>query len=747
MRVVNDRDPGVRQRARRVTAKSLACALTGLSVLIAITFLSRGELAGGGASRGLLVLAAHLVESWPAILWVLAAWGWGYALLLFRPSPRSSQFLALSIGVAILLWLDHLLGWLGWLQGSHAFASWVILLPGPAALVHVLTHQIVSESSDIVEHDGAKSGFSRSLQWGTIIACTLPIAVLAVAATSAPGWLWDSEFGGFDVLEYHLQLPREWFDAGRIQPVNHNVYSFLPSYVEAAYYHLSLLWQPFAGGQHPAIRAALSCQMLHAAVTCLTVSGLVALIWSVLCTTHVKEDAVSREGWIWATLIASGLYLVLPWNVVTGSMAYNEQFVNLLFVGGLLAAWPVTGRSSSGMWLQLSRGAIVGFVAGSACGAKMTALGTVVIPVGIALAERTRWRGWLPAFVGMGLGGVVACGPWLARNWMACGNPIFPLGTGVFGSAHWTPEQVARFAHAHSTSHGIEESTERFAEMALFNEQWAGLWFVGVAAVVCVFLATRASRDTRSVMEGRTGQAIRLGGILVVQILFWMLVTHQQSRFLITSAVPLCAMAGLAVGRMWEFSRRPRPIIPWAVTALVGAGALWTVVLFQRQRGGLPTAMVDWLDLRSGHAPSGMQNSEILAMQDLFAEAYVNARPEMSGYIYLLGDSTPYYFRTPVIYHTTYDKSPLGELVRAHDGDAGQWVKGLQSQGVKWLLVNFSELERLSIQDAWYDPAVTLEVVREFLGAHATFVKGWPADRPIRSLYRLDAPEDRLDGQ
>ncbi|MEZ6319149.1 MAG: hypothetical protein R3B49_10435 [Phycisphaerales bacterium] len=70
--------------------------------------------------------------------------------------------------------------------------------------------------------------------WAWIVA--VPIGVLVVACASPAGWLWDSEFGGFDALAYHLELPQEWMQrAGRVWPVDHNVYSYLPSYVEAAY--------------------------------------------------------------------------------------------------------------------------------------------------------------------------------------------------------------------------------------------------------------------------------------------------------------------------------------------------------------------------------------------------------------------------------------------------------------------------------------------------------------------------------
>jgi len=68
----------------------------------------------------------------------------------------------------------------------------------------------------------------------------LALAML-VAACQPPGWLWDSEAGGYDALSYHLQLPQEWRANHALWPNTHNVFSFLPSYVEAAFLHLAAL--------------------------------------------------------------------------------------------------------------------------------------------------------------------------------------------------------------------------------------------------------------------------------------------------------------------------------------------------------------------------------------------------------------------------------------------------------------------------------------------------------------------------
>ncbi|MEZ6084913.1 MAG: hypothetical protein R3E58_13510 [Phycisphaerae bacterium] len=51
---------------------------------------------------------------------------------------------------------------------------------------------------------------------------TAPIAVLIVpAATLPPGVAWAKKATGNDVLEYHLQTPKEYFDNGRVGYLPH----------------------------------------------------------------------------------------------------------------------------------------------------------------------------------------------------------------------------------------------------------------------------------------------------------------------------------------------------------------------------------------------------------------------------------------------------------------------------------------------------------------------------------------------
>jgi len=62
------------------------------------------------------------------------------------------------------------------------------------------------------------------------------LAVSLIGTMVPPGLLWNPEEPhGYDVAEYHLQVPREWYEAGRIVPLRHNVFSYFPMGVEVHY--------------------------------------------------------------------------------------------------------------------------------------------------------------------------------------------------------------------------------------------------------------------------------------------------------------------------------------------------------------------------------------------------------------------------------------------------------------------------------------------------------------------------------
>jgi hypothetical protein len=619
-----------------------------------------------------------------------------------------------AAGLAVIFSLSEVLGALGLLNAPTAIGVCVV---GVALLVCQMVLGLRA---------GARAGVP-GLAW--MLACPA-LAVLLVASLMPPGWLWASEYGGFDALSYHLQLPQEWLAAGRIAPVEHNVYSYLPGYIEAAFAHLGwMTLAPERGLLAGDGWRLLACQALHAGLT-LIAAWLTARATQRLAMNLGAEERIAR----WSGAIAGCVALATPWAVVTGSLAYNEAGVNAMLAGALLVGAQPGLRGSV-------RGGLVGLLVGVACGFKPTALMFAGVPAGavMVLGCGVGAEGRKAARAAVVVGAVVgllALSPWLVRNWAHGGNPVFPFATEVFGAAHWTPEQVQRYGAAHSgaadRAHMLRllvwdnpnaapgaPAVERFRGLA--NPQW-GLASVFVALALIPLIA-----------DARRGRGVGLVLLLVLstQLACWLGMTHMQSRFLLP-LLPVGAMAiGLGLARLRTLAdARPdgRAGVALLAGLVVAVQTGFLLVAYTGQRGGGPgEALPIFPEFFTGLQSQAPEDS---------SPGWCNLTASEGARVYLVGDSTPLYYGPHVVYHTTYDASPLGELMRAHPDDPAAWVAGLRERGITWLLVNESELRRLAAS-GWYDPGVTAESVHRFVERLGGPEFAWPDGR---YAVRLPAP-------
>lgn len=603
--------------------------------------------------------------------------------------------LDLGLGVPTLLWLDHALGAAGVLQIGGSAGGWLLLCVGWLAALLSVRQRVAARSLSL--KIGGGSSFA-------LVGAVPAAVVLLIAATSAPGWLWGSEAKGYDVLEYHLQMPREWLTLGMIRPLTHNAYSFAPSYVEAAYYHLAVLLDPLATRpSNGAVAAATACQLLHAAL----------MIWAAREVTLLARRYVSH----WMALAAGAIAISVPWVVVTGSMAYNEAPL----IGLLALCWRLVDAQPRA-WRSF---VLIGFLAGVACGAKLTAIGGVVAPVGVLLLLHIAPRQWPRMIGGCVVGGLIALGPYLIRNYVALdgGNPLFPFATGLLGTAHWTAEQAARWHNAHSPHEPWLARLASLWEMGFVYSQWAGLWFVAVAAGVIGWMGATKKIGLRDACV-----------VLVLQLGFWLLLTHMQSRFLLPC---LPALVVVIVMGLDVVMKRWRAVGYGASVLLPVVLGGWSIGLFEDQGGGNPTAFVDGVVFRTGVTAEPLPRETERQLVAANSTVYLNLRTRPEQGLYLLGDATPFYILRPVLWHTTWDTSPLGEAMRAHPGDENAWAQALIDRGISLVLVNYSELDRLVNTDHWYDPIFQGVDIKAFFDAHARPIAAWPGGRV---LYQLVDP-------
>jgi hypothetical protein len=173
-------------------------------------------------------------------------------------------------------------------------------------------------------------------------------------------------------------------------------------------------------------------------------------------------------------------------------------------------------------------------------------------------------------------------------------------------------------------------------------------------------------------------------------------------------ALPIGAvLLGLAAARLRVLGdRRPdaRAGASLLAGALVFAQTAFLLAIYSSQKNGAPgVALSAFPDALTGEGRDPADS----------AAAWMRSRPEGDLRVYLVGESAPLYFGPNVVYHTTFDASPIAQLMRAYPDDPAAWSSSLLDRGIGWLIVSPGELDRLQ-RSGWYDPDVTPDAMRRF---------------------------------
>ena len=737
-----------------------AVALVG-AVLVAMALvvsLGRGTLDADPLYSRLIALADALVRgASPAAAYLLAALGLGRLARAAYRRALNPWAIQMGVGLALALTLSHGLAWSGVLCGAGGpMTARGMTIIGLGLLAHQLARQHMQRHITV------------TLAWPVMLAIPC-VAVLLVAAASPPGWLWDSEFGGYDALSYHLQLPQEWFIRGSLHPLEHNVYSYLPSHVEAAFVHLGALMgvphAPVGGSPHVGLvagdgMALLACQYLHAGMAIIA-AWLIASAAKVMLGRLHSGAGVSPATRLIPPLVAI-IILATPWTIIVGSLAYNEMAMIALTAVAYLCAFESTLH-------RIARGALIGGLIGAASSAKPTALlmfapslALLIVAFEVASTDRrARTRvitGAIITLAPAAIAGTLMLCPWLIRNAFHGGNPVFPFLTSIFGHAHWTPEQVSRYTGAHAFSGTL---FDRLSLMVMSDaSDPAGARHRGMLhAQWLVFFPCAMLAGVIACVRPRTRF---VAGVLVtgaiVQIFVWLFATHIQSRFLIPLLIHgglLIALA-LAPSRDQTQSHSGKSVAPPSTRRIaaqlpiilaciiITVQTIGLIVIFAGQRGGMPNHLLAGGPPRfSGEfvresfaAASPEQQRQFIDIAS--PEIVLNLLMPPPSRVSLIGTATPLYIRPPVYYATTWDLSPLAEVMRGAPSEPESWTRTLRALRITAVLIDASELERLH-RSGWLDPALDPTAIAAWLSQHATPVRTWP--EAARAIYFLREPE------
>lgn len=340
----------------------------------------------------------------------------------------------------------------------------------------------------------------------------------------------------FDVREYHLQGPKEFYLAGRITMLPHNVYTNMPFGTEM----LSLLGMVVAGDWWWGALVGQTVLASYAPATA-------------VCIFALGRRLISTR----AGAAAACLYVTTPWVYRIAIIPYTENALSFYLVAatlcGVLALRSGNAAHPTRSWIA------VGMLAGSATSCKYPALISTVLPT-TAMAALAGWRRAhiaaianrlstgrtplgsplarvAPTLGGFALGVALTWGPWLLKNLALTGNPVYPLAYEIFGGVNWTTAKDLKWDRGHQVpGYSLALLGQNLLDVTVKSD-WLSPLLFGLAP-----LAFLRRRDDHA--------AEWLAGFVLFLFLQWWALTHRIDRF-------------------WL------PLLP-LVAVLAGAGATWT---------------------------------------------------------------------------------------------------------------------------------------------------------------------------
>jgi 4-amino-4-deoxy-L-arabinose transferase-like glycosyltransferase len=632
---------------------------------------------------------------------------WLVPLLRLGPLPWRWHLLlgsALGLGAGSVLVL--VLGLAGIMHRPVWIGILVILFAAGALRVRALLDPVIACA--LVFEPGKRQKRRILLLW-VPPAAFLCLALLA--ASNAPGFIWSEEGFGYDVLEYHLQLPKEYYQAGRISYLPHNVYANFPAGVEMFY----LLAMIVFGN---VLEIGVTANMIHLGF------GLLAVFaaWVAGCTFSPKVGIIAG--------VATG---TTGWMCYLAGLAYVELGMLFWAFAGLACILRATHApinrgdadvphaAKQGPAAKVSPIVAAGLATGFACGCKYTALPMIALPLGIAILARpsvtTAQR--IRSVVVFALATLAAWSPWLIKNQALTGNPVFPLANTLFNASPegWGEAQTERWNAGHTlkADEGSIGGRLRLLWDHVLSDHYSR--FGPVIFLLALLGLARRPRD-------RTDFILIL--MLTVQLALWLSATHLYARFAVVFLLPLALLAARSI------YPQPSLLRMTIVVAAIVLGAGWN--------------FCHAAPLNRRESPNGAPAS-LIYEGELPEYAYlktINYELPQDAMILMIGDARAFYIRLKVDYCVVFNRSPFIEAVRSATTNA-QIMEWLRSHGYSHVLVHWTELARLS-RTYGHPPVITPELFSNLEREGLELVQRFP--HPIHGgryvdLFQIASPTQR----
>ncbi|GIW98742.1 MAG: hypothetical protein KatS3mg111_2075 [Pirellulaceae bacterium] len=509
----------------------------------------------------------------------------------------------------------------------------------------------------------------------------LPVTVVGLAVV----YLWGAMLPPweFDVLEYHLQAPKEFALGGKIEFVPHNVYANMPLGAEMhalgamvllggadGWWWGGIIGKTILGGVSVLLMAVVGS---WAAVHAGRVAG-----WSAagICLGSIGHAHVATAGLIDMVMAAYLFASVIVVQLVLFPSSCHKVASGL--------------GDADGLYVPMMA---MGVFSGAAASCKYPGVVLAMLPVGGLVlvtrclrihrdqAPRIQWT----AVAGLLVGWCATAGPWFAKNWLLAGNPIYPLLGRWLGAKGLDPEAMARWDQVHSpwanSAHpfGMEAAWDGVLQLFV-RSPYLNPLVISLAFLGCIVLFWLFTGHSPRQAHAWRWEFLALGAWAWLLVVWWV-GTHRIDRFWLP-ALPFIALHGAAAAQ-WTAARLSTVL---ALSLVLAANIL---ALCQICAGAGPVYNEFFVQLRV------LEEEEWRPTRSLRvdpATAWINAHLDGDDLLLSIGHAKAYLYRVPLMYATCFNPVPGREWLEGRK-PASQW-QSLREHGVTHVLIDWAEIER-----------------------------------------------------
>jgi len=202
---------------------------------------------------------------------------------------------------------------------------------------------------------------------------------------------------------------------------------------------------------------------------------------------------------------------------------------------------------------------------------------------------------------------------------------------------------------------------------------------------------------------------------------------------MVTAALPMTTAA--IIGVDWIRTQRVWLLRPsaaaFAGTVALALSCMQPAILYFGEANQSPAAAIGKVGVFTGDSLNEQDRRELGATA--FPTIAVNYLIPADSKIFAIGYATPLYVRRSLVYHTTWDRGILSQLMREHPDQPERWAMGLRDAGFTHLLIDETML-RIWEKSGWNDPLLTHDRVAQLARIAAVQVFNYPNGV---SIYRL----------